>query len=160
ILREEMRRDENETAHAMVLDRARIDRGDGGAVAVPDKKPTAKSDALEQTRQNAARLVVHESERARQRDGRRLPIAGARIDQYASAGCGRQPVRKVPPEPDAAEPLVQHDDRRRRIGPRSDHAVFEPHCIELEKALVGELHDKRPTTRTSFSKLASTASPE
>ena len=47
------------------------------------------------------------------------------------------------PQADAAETFVQHHDGRRRIGPRSDHAVFEPRRAKVEKAVVGEHHGRR-----------------
>ena len=39
---------------------------------------------------------------------------------------------------------MQHHDGRRRIGPRPDHAVFEPQRRKVEKAGVGERHAAPP----------------
>ena len=67
-------------------------------------------------------------ERPRQRCRARIAVAGARIDEHAGAGRRGKLLRECAPQADAAEPLVQHHDGRRRIGPRPDHAVFEPHA--------------------------------
>ena len=64
---EEMRRNQNEPAHAMVLHRAGIDRRDRSAVAVAEQQPAPEADRVEQPRQHVVRLVVHEGERTRQR---------------------------------------------------------------------------------------------
>src|ERR1700682_1839889 len=37
---------------------------------------------------------------------------------------------------------MQHDNRRRRIGPRPDHAVFQALGAEIEEAGIGKGHDK------------------
>ena len=55
---------------------------------------------------------------------------------------------------------MQHDDGRRRVGARPDHAVFEPERRQIEKAFVGKRHRASPllapshgaTTRNSFGK--------
>ena len=69
ILDEEMRRDQHEAAHAEILARTGVDRGDRGAVAVAEKEAAAEADRIEQPRQHIAGLVVHEVEWARQRNG-------------------------------------------------------------------------------------------
>ena len=53
---------------------------------------------------------------------------------------------------------MQHDDGRRRIGPRPDHAVFEPQRGKIEKAFVGKRHgglcpSNGVTMRKSLAKL-------
>src|SRR5260370_17664947 len=96
------------------------------------------------------------------------------MDEAAGAGRGREPLGKLAPQPDAAQPLVQHDDGRPGIGARTDHAVFEPHRAEIDKALIGEAdHGRRLAaragapdsrhicaTRTSLAKLCATVLPE
>jgi hypothetical protein len=48
VLCEEMRRDQNKPAEAMILVRAGIDCPDRGAVAVAEQQPALKSDRIEQ----------------------------------------------------------------------------------------------------------------
>ena len=71
--------------------------------------------------ERVARFVVHVGERPRQRDRARLAVAGARIDKHAGAGRLLQFLRKVAPQADAAEALVQHHQRRRRA-PAADRS--------------------------------------
>ena len=73
-------------------------------------------DRLEHRGQADPRLAAHVVERAGQGDALGAAIAGARIGEDAVTRRGREFLRKVPPERDAAEPLVQHDDGRRLIG--------------------------------------------
>ena len=93
------------------------DRRDRGAVAVAEQDPTFEPDRLEHSGQAEPRLPAHVIERARQVDALGPPIAGARIGEHPVTGRGRQFLRKVPPQRDAAEPLMQQDDRRRIVGP-------------------------------------------
>ena len=55
-------------------------------------------------------------------------------------GRGLEPVWKIAPQPGRAEPFVQHDDGRRGLGRRTDHAVFEFGGADGEEA-GGALHD-------------------
>jgi len=48
VLGEEVGRDQHQAAHPVVLDRARIDRGDRSAVAVTDEEAAAKGDRIEE----------------------------------------------------------------------------------------------------------------
>ena len=59
ILGEEMRRDQHQSADAMILMRAGINRRDRSAVAVAEQKPALETDGVEQKRQRLARLVMH-----------------------------------------------------------------------------------------------------
>jgi hypothetical protein len=63
-----------------------------------------------------------------------------RINKHSGACRRRDPVGECAPQADAAESFVQHHDGRRRIRARPDHAVFEPHRAEIEKAVVGKRH--------------------
>ena len=129
-----------------------------------EQEAALKTDRVEHARQHRAGFLVHERDRARQRPGFRLAVAGARIDEDAGAGRRGDRVRKTSPQADGAEALVQHDDGRRGVGARADHAVFEPQRIEVEKAFVGKRHDlpssKAVTVCNSLAKLCSIASPE
>src|SRR5208282_4974927 len=105
---------------------------------------------------------------ARQFSRTQLAVAGARIDEYAGAGGGGDLFGERTPQGDAAEALVQHHHGRGLIGPRTDHAVFEPHRAELEEACVRERHGfvfpscpiHGAATRNSLAKLCSTAEPD
>ena len=101
--------------------------------------PRRKPIGVEQLWQHLERLDMHVIERARQRDRRRGAIARARIDEHAGRGRGLQPVRKIAPQPDTAEALVQHDDGRRLIRRGTDHAVFEIGRADGEEAGGGEI---------------------
>ena len=164
VLDEEMRRDEHQPAHAMILHGTGVDRRDRGAVAVAEQKAALKADRVEHARQHRAGFLVHERDRARHRTWARRAVTGARIDEDAGAGRLSDGVRKTSPQADGAETFVQHDDGRRRIGPRADHAVFEPQRLEVEKTFVGERHDlpssRAVTVCKSLAKLCSIASPE
>ena len=118
----------------------RIDRRDRGAVAVAEQDAAAKADGVEHARQHLARLLVHEGDAARHRRGARAPVAGAGVDEHAEAGRLRDPVGKIAPQPDRAEPFVKEHDGRRRIGRRPDHAVFETGLPDFEKALSVQFH--------------------
>ncbi len=111
---------------------------------MPGQKTAPETDSVEHAGKHRARLVVHERNRARQLGGRRVPIAGARIGEDSDGGGGGQLVRKAAPYPGGAEPLVQQHDGRRHIRPRPDHAIFEPHVGEIQKALVGEVGHADP----------------
>ena len=149
LLGEKMRRDQHQPAHAVILHAAGIDGGDRGAVAVAEQKTALKADCREHARQHFAGLLMHEGGRARQFAGTRLAVAGARIDKHAGAGRRRDLIGKRSPQADAAEALVQHHDGRRRVGPRPDHAVFEPQRRQIEKALVGKRHGCNPACSPS-----------
>ena len=146
-----MRRDQRQPADAMILMTAGIDRGNRGAVAVADQQPALEADGIEQGRQRFARLVVHVSERARQRDRARLAVAGARIDENATPRRVAKPVGKIAPQADAAEPLVQQNQRRRLVRPRPDHAVFQALRAEREEAGIREGHDNAYTRSSARS---------
>ena len=149
----------------MILRAAGVNRGDRCAVAVAEQEPALKADGVEHMRQHA-RLVVHEAHGARQQAGARAAIAGARIDKHADACRGGELRWKIAPQPDAAEPFVQHHDGRRFVRPRADHAVFEPRRADVEEACVGKPHgyslvsSHGATMRKSFEKLCSTVSSE
>ena len=174
VLDEEVRRDEHQPAHAMILHRTGIDRRDRSAVAVAEQEAALKADCVEHARQHRAGFLVHERDRARHRSGFRRAVAGARIDEHAGAGGLSDGVGKTSPQADGAKAFVQHDDGRRGVGARADHAVFEPQRIEIEKAGVGERgvgeslgrhgrylpSSKAVTIRESWAKLCSMASPE
>jgi hypothetical protein len=81
---------------------------------------------------------MHVVERARQRDLRRSAIARARIDEHAGPGRGLKFFRKLSPQPDRAEALMQQDNGRRIIGRGTDHAVFEIGGADGEEAGGGE----------------------
>ena len=104
VLGEEMRRDQHEAAHAVILHAARIDRRDRGAVAVAEQKAALKTDRVEHARQHIAGFLVHEARRARQLARARLAVAGARIDEHAGAGRRRDLVRKSPHSPTEPRP--------------------------------------------------------
>ena len=161
----EVRRHQHEPAHAVILDAAGIDRGDRGAVAVADEKPAAEAYRVEHAGKHVQRLLVHERERPRQTCRRGVAVTGARVGKNPGAGCCRELLREAAPPGDAAEALVQQNQRRRRIRTRTDHAVFEPHPAKREEPLIGERHCPAPAVqfaamRASFAKLCSTVSPE
>ena len=134
VLGEEMWRHQHQAADAMILMAAGIDRRDGRAVAVTDQKPALETDRIEQARQRLARLVVHIGERPRQLHRRRLAVAGTRIGEHAATGRFLQAIGEITPQTDAAQTFMQHDDRRRRIRPRANHAVFEILGTNIEEA--------------------------
>src|SRR5215204_632599 len=103
-----------------------------------EQKSALEAEGTQHTRQHIARFVMHEGERPRQLDRRRLSVARARIDEDAGAGRRGELVGKIAPQCDAAETFVQHDDGRRCVRPRPDHAVFQPHVVKFEETLVGE----------------------
>ena len=129
-----MRRDEHEAAHAMILDIARVDRRDRGAIGMPEKEATAKADPLQELREHVERLVMHVAQLARQLDGARCAIAGARIGKDAGSGRRRQRIGEIAPEADRAQALMKHDDGRglARIG--ADMAIFETALTDIEHA--------------------------
>ena len=116
VLGEEMRRDQHQTADAMILDGAGIDRGNRGAVAVPEQQTAAEIDGGEHAREHIARLLVHEGDRARQLRRRRAAIARARIGEHAGAGRRGKPAGKAPPHVHAAQALMQQHEGRRGSG--------------------------------------------
>jgi hypothetical protein len=138
VFHEEVRRDQNEPAHAMILHAAGVPRRNGRAVAVAEQDAALEADRVEQLRQHVGRLALHVVELARQLDGRRASVAGARIDEHAGAGFLREPRGEIAPCGHRAEPLVQHHDGRRRVRARPDHAVLERCAADRELALVRE----------------------
>src|ERR1700677_714258 len=111
-----------------------MDRGYRGAVAVPQKNAALETDRFENPGQRLARLPRHIVERARQFDGIRLAVARAGIGENAQAGHLREAARKIAPQRDTAQALVQHDDRRRaaRRGPVAN--VFQPLAPDGDKS--------------------------
>ena len=81
-----------------------------------------ETDRFEHRGQAKPRLEAHVVERARQIDALGPAIARARIGEDPMTSCRREFLRKVAPKRDAAEPFMQHDDRRRlaRRGPVSN----------------------------------------
>ena len=149
----------------MILHAPGVDRGNRGSIAVPDKKPAAQADRVEHAGKHVQRLLVHEGDRTRQFRRRRAAVSGAGVDENARAGRCGELLSKAAPACNAAEPLVQQYEARRRVGARSNHAIFKPHLAKLEMAVVGEHHRAPPaaklaTVRASFAKLCSTASSE
>src|SRR5262249_17801933 len=62
-----------------------------------------------------------------------------------SASTRGELVGKLAPGTDRAETLMQHDDGRRRVGSRTDHAEFERGVADRQMAGVGEgSHGKLP----------------
>ena len=53
-------------AHAVVLHASRIDRRNGGSIAVAEEEAAAKGDGRKHAREHFARFRVHEIHRARQ----------------------------------------------------------------------------------------------
>ena len=104
---------------------------------MPDQQAAPEADRLEQARQCLPRLVMHVAQGPRQRDRARLAVAGARIDEHAGAGRRRELVGKIAPHSDAAETLVQQHERRRLVGARPDHAVFQTLAGKFQKSLIG-----------------------
>ena len=100
-----------------------------------NQQAAAEADRVQQLRQDVERFAVHVVERARQLDWRGRAIAGARIEKYAGAGRGLQFFGKVAPQRGGAEAFMQHDDGRRLLRCRTDHAVFEVGFADAEEAL-------------------------
>src|SRR5437667_904013 len=82
IFHDEMRRDQCDALHAMILYAAGIDCRDRGAVGMPDQQPAAKADLPEQFRQHLERFDMHVVERTRQFYWARGAIAGARVNEH------------------------------------------------------------------------------
>jgi hypothetical protein len=129
-----MRRDHRNRAHAVVLNAAGVDRGDRGAVGMPEQQTAAKADPVEHFRQDIERFDRHVIERTRQCHRRRSAIAGARIHEHAGTRGGLKFFGKIAPQPGRSEALVQHDDGRRVFRRRTDHAVFEIGCADAQGA--------------------------
>ncbi len=70
ILDDEMRRDQHQPAHAMILHAAGIDGRNRCAVGMAEQEAAPESDGVENFWQNIQRLDVHEVQRARQLDRR------------------------------------------------------------------------------------------
>src|SRR6185312_3499338 len=138
-----MRRDQHDSAEAMILMGAGIDRGDGRAIAVTDQYTAPEIDCIEQRRHDGPRFIVHVGQWSGKIDRRRSAVARARINEDAAAGRPLQPVREVAPQVDAAETLVQQHQRRRDIRPRPDHPVFKTLGADGEEAGICKRHDKR-----------------
>ena len=114
-----MRRHQDEALDPLVRMLAGVDRRDRGAVAVSKQDPALEPDRIEHRGQAEPRLAAHVIERTRQIDALGCAVAGARIGEHPMARRRREFRRKVAPERDATEPLVQHDDRRRLIRRRT-----------------------------------------
>jgi len=86
---------------------------------VADQERTLDPGRVEHPGEVDQPLVVHVAERPRQRHRIRAAVAGPAVHQRAAAGLGRQRGREVAPHADAAQPLVQEDQRGRvgRAGP-------------------------------------------
>src|SRR5438034_2122778 len=139
----------------MILHAPGVDRGNRGSIAVPDKKPAAQADRVEHAGKHVQRLLV----------AGEIAASGAGVDENARAGRCGELLSKAAPACNAAEPLVQQYEGRRRVGARSNHAVFKPHLAKLKMAVVGEHHRAPPAAklaavRASFAKLSSTVSSE
>ena len=130
----EVRRDHRHSMHAMIQNAARIDRRDRSAVGMSNQKAAAKTDLVEQLRQDLERLNMHVIERARQRDLCRGAITRARIYKQAGPGRGGNPVRKISPQRGTAQALVQQDDGRRFVRRGTHHAVFEVGRADADEA--------------------------
>ena len=106
------------------------------------------------------------AERVRQLENEGIILGYRAILDEKHVGAGRfgDGVGKTSPQADGAKTFVQHDDGRRGVRARADHAVFEPQRIEIEKAFVGERHDlpssRAVTVCKSLAKLCSIASPD
>jgi hypothetical protein len=116
-------RHQDEALDAAVEALTGVDRCNRGAVAVTEQDSAPKPDRLERRGQAEPRLALHVIEPAGKIDRIGPAVARARIGERAPARRSGQPRRKVAPQRDAAEPLVQHDDcrrlfRRRAIGDR------------------------------------------
>jgi len=172
LLGEEVRRDHNQTADAVILHTPRIDRGNRSAVAMAEQNAALKANRREYPRQNRERFLLHEVDASRQLCRARLAITGARIDEDAGAGRRRKLIWKRAPQAGGAEPFMQHRDGRCCLRPRSDHPIFQAERRQIEEALIGEAHDfsslalpacgpsKSFTVRKSSAKLCSIDTPD
>jgi hypothetical protein len=125
----------------VILHAAGIDRSDRGAVGMADEDAAPEADLIKQFRQHVQRLAMHVVDRPRQRDGSRVAIAGARIDEDTGARRLLKFVGKVAPQRGGAEAFMQHDEGRRFLGCRTDHAVFEIAVADAEEAGRREGHN-------------------
>src|SRR6185312_14441199 len=144
ILGEEMRCNQHEAADPVILVAARVNRRDGGPVAVADQEPAPEADGIEQLRQGLAGFVVHIRERARQADRARFSIARARIDEHAGTRRSRKFLGKIVPQTDTAQAFVQQHEGWHLVRLRPDEAVFDAMPVNIEKPGFSKCHQSAP----------------
>ncbi len=133
-LGEEVRRDQDQAAHAHVLDMAEIERGDRRAVAMAEQNAFLKADRVQHVRQHVGGLPRHVVERARQFGGIGPAVAGAREGEHAPARRLGQPLRESratarrEPSPSCSMTIVLR--LARAAGPSSG---LEPLAVGLDR---------------------------
>ena len=142
VLHEHVRRLEHETPHALAAVERRVHQRDRSAVRVPDQDRALDPELVEQRRQEDPRLLLHVVERARQCHGIRAAVAQPAVRLGHQRRCSADSRREIPPLLCRAEPLVQEQERRRRV--RDGAEVHDLH------ALAEHLHLTRDHSRSLY----------
>ena len=100
-----------------------------------DEHAVSEPHRAEDGGQAEAGLARHVVDRPGQVDGIGAAVAGARIDEDAEAGRLGQSFRKVAPQRDASQALMQEDERRRRLGRRTERRRLEPPAVGDDRAM-------------------------
>ena len=168
-LGEEMRRDQHEAAHAMILHAAGIYRRDRGAVAVAEQEAALKSDGVEHARQHVAASSLRNdvvrgscpaatgrSRRANRRTRRRRSPPRSRRET--------SPTGRPSPGPSCSITMVGAASGRgpiMRYSSRSGARSRKPESASITAScFLGDVRATARRRRNSLAKLCSTVSPD
>ena len=120
-------------AHARIAHRAGMDRGDRAAVGMAEQHAAPHASGIQHARQHVQRLVVHVVHRPRQRHTdptrhSRSANRRTRRSRWPRASASG----KVAPQRDAAQPLVQQHERRRRVRRAAPTTRVSSRCLSAD----------------------------
>ena len=117
-----------------------------------DKHAAPKSDGAQHAGKYLDGLAGHVVQGARQRCRVGLAVARARIGEHAISRPPREVLRKVLPQSDRTQPLMQQHERRRGLRRGTPTAAFEPRPAHHDPLVLARLprHNAVPSISRSL----------
>ncbi len=131
-LHEKMRRLKNQAGTA-IRKRTGKDRGDRGAVAVPEEPRAFDFQSVENLRKHFQRLVVHVGGATRFLQFARKAIPEARIHKRSMRSSMNDAVREIAPKSQRAQTFMQKDQRRRVLARTTTIDIFDLAAVESQR---------------------------
>ena len=136
---------------------------DRAAVAMADQHAVGDGERLEQVRQHVVGLDLHVADARIGRPRARAAISRAVVDDAVTARGVAQLLREIPPHLDAAQPLVQEDERRALetvAVTRGQAADAQAPVTEVDEAVGREVVEGEAVGGRHASDVAGTRRPE
>ena len=131
-LDEEMRRLKNQAGTA-IRKRTGEDRGDRGAVAVPEEPRAFDPQPVENLRKHFERLVVHVGRATRFLQFARKAVPEARIRERSIRSSMTDAFREIAPKSQRAQTFMQKDQCRRVLARTTTIDIFDLAAVESQR---------------------------